>query len=300
MVSFGLNAEDVARALGGKRAGRQWVARCPAHADRNPSLIIFDGREQVQVRCLAGCEPRDVIAALRATGLWSGSSGAAAQPWRINDDAEAKRNGEIARAIWDEAVDLRGTLAEVYLRGRGLTLPLDCSTLRFHPRCPRGNERQPALIAAMYPYDRSKPVAIQRVFLTRDGGKDGAMMLGPAGGAAMKITPHHRTFWDELSYCPRLYVTEGLETALAQRQRDYWPVWALGSAGAIERFPVLFGVGELVICADNDKPGLDAAQVCQTRWNDTTHQLAMIWTPDKDGTDFADDPGGEHAQAAAS
>ena len=54
------------------RSGRQWKCRCVAHEDRSPSMIIFDGRESVQVRCMAGCEPEDIIAVLRSRGIWDG------------------------------------------------------------------------------------------------------------------------------------------------------------------------------------------------------------------------------------
>src|SRR5438105_11788161 len=38
-----------------KQAGRGWVARCPAHDDRNPSLSITVGRDaQVLLYCHAG------------------------------------------------------------------------------------------------------------------------------------------------------------------------------------------------------------------------------------------------------
>jgi putative DNA primase/helicase len=37
-----MNAETMARALGGRKAGGDWTARCPAHDDRNPSLSIRD------------------------------------------------------------------------------------------------------------------------------------------------------------------------------------------------------------------------------------------------------------------
>ena len=45
-------------------AGR-WIARCPAHDDRNPSLSVReldDGR--VLVYCFAGCDTADVVAAV--------------------------------------------------------------------------------------------------------------------------------------------------------------------------------------------------------------------------------------------
>ena len=68
-----MTADDIARALGGKRSGRQWLCRCPAHDDHNPSLLIFDGHTNVQFRCLAGCDPVDIIEALRERGLWGGA-----------------------------------------------------------------------------------------------------------------------------------------------------------------------------------------------------------------------------------
>ena len=37
-----MNAETIAKALGGRRTGGGWMARCPAHEDRTPSLSIRD------------------------------------------------------------------------------------------------------------------------------------------------------------------------------------------------------------------------------------------------------------------
>jgi hypothetical protein len=71
-----MTAEKIATALGGRRAGATWMARCPAHEDRAPSLSIsarHDGK--VLVRCHAGCDQRDVITALRNRGLWGRPEG---------------------------------------------------------------------------------------------------------------------------------------------------------------------------------------------------------------------------------
>jgi len=68
-----MTAEAIAKALGGRKAGTAWMARCPAHDDRAPSLSIADARDgKVLVRCHAGCDQRDVIAALRARRLGRG------------------------------------------------------------------------------------------------------------------------------------------------------------------------------------------------------------------------------------
>ena len=60
-----MTAEDIANVLGGCRAGPSWMARCPAHNDREPRLSIHQA-VMMLVRCHAGCEQARVIAALRS------------------------------------------------------------------------------------------------------------------------------------------------------------------------------------------------------------------------------------------
>jgi hypothetical protein len=67
-----MTAADIARALGGRRSGRGWIARCPVHDDSRPSLSINEGDDgKVLVRCHAGCPQEAVISALKERGLWS-------------------------------------------------------------------------------------------------------------------------------------------------------------------------------------------------------------------------------------
>ena len=66
-----MKTETIAKALGGRKAGGGWTARCPAHDDHTPSLSIRDADEnKVLVYCHAGCDQDRVIAALRGRGLW--------------------------------------------------------------------------------------------------------------------------------------------------------------------------------------------------------------------------------------
>jgi len=293
-----MDAADLARALGGKKAGRQWRCRCPAHADHDPSLIVFDGRQTVQVRCLAGCAPEDVIAACRQLHVWEDSDADLERERRRLErekrlrEREAKRAAEeaearaLALAIWNEAVPALGTPVETVYLGwwRCVEVPgsareqLLTQVLRFHPCCPRRRERAPAMVALMRSVHRDVPVGVHRTYFDTQWRKVGVpMMLGTAG--AIKLTPHAATFGEEFAYCSRLHVTEGIETGLTQLCCGHAPVWALGSAGAIERFPVLFAVGELCVWADldwptsrgygefeNAGPGERAAAICIARW----------------------------------
>ena len=44
----------------------RWLARCPAHQDRRPSLSIREGDDdKTLVHCFAGCSVEDIVAAAR-------------------------------------------------------------------------------------------------------------------------------------------------------------------------------------------------------------------------------------------
>jgi hypothetical protein len=68
---MGLSAEEIAASLGGKRSGKGWSCRCPAHEDKNASFSIDDGNNGSPVfHCHAGCTQEQVMDALCQKGLW--------------------------------------------------------------------------------------------------------------------------------------------------------------------------------------------------------------------------------------
>jgi hypothetical protein len=54
----------LARLQGVRRNGEQWVARCPAHADKNPSLSMREENGKVLLHCFAGCTVEAICDAL--------------------------------------------------------------------------------------------------------------------------------------------------------------------------------------------------------------------------------------------
>jgi DNA primase len=62
----GVTVEELLQRLEGVRGkGPQWLARCPAHEDKGPSLSIGQHRSGgILLHCFAGCETPDVCAAL--------------------------------------------------------------------------------------------------------------------------------------------------------------------------------------------------------------------------------------------
>ena len=250
-----MTAAKLAKALGGRRYGRHWQARCPAHDDHDPSLSISVSREGVTlVHCFAGCSQDQVIDALRHRGLWANGDAShdriitpetykAANQQR---ECESAERAALALRIWAEGVDPHGTLAETYLTARSLHLPpeLRVRVLRFHPACPWESVRVPCLITAFRAIAGDALTGVHRIRLDQPERwpKAQRMMLGTVAGSAVKL--------DLVG--DRLAVGEGVETCMAARQLGLRPVWALGTAGGIEKLPLIDGVDELTILGEND------------------------------------------------
>lgn len=100
-----MTAADVAERLHARAAGAgRWIARCPAHADRTPSLAIREGRDgRVVVHCFGGCAPAAVLAAAGIS--WRDISGAPPTAEQRRAAAERRRAEErrwlraLARAV---------------------------------------------------------------------------------------------------------------------------------------------------------------------------------------------------------
>jgi len=304
-------ARDIALALaGGRRPHRLpnggYLVPCPVpshgkgRGDSNPSLHIGDGASRLLVHCYAGCDPRDVLDVLRRRGLLENCARSeydrhpvAAQNGgrgKQEHDERARKRIRQAREIWSAARDPRGTLAEVYLRFRRLTLNdvLAGHVLRFHPRCPWLNESGerifvPALIAVFRSIDNDEVTGIQRIALKSDGHKLGRRMLGVVHRAAVKLD----SVEDELA------IGEGVETCMAAHQLmvmgelERAAVWALGSAGGIERFPVLPNINTLRIIGENDHTNERAVEQCGLRWQAAGRCVRVI-KPDPDCKDLND------------
>lgn len=198
------------------------------------------------------------------------------RPDTNQEEVEARR-AETARGVWMKATSAAGSPVEVYLNSRGLQLPQD-DPFRFHPACPRGQERLPAMLALMTDPENNQPVGVHRTFLKPDGsGKadvsPAKMMLGGAG--VIRLTADEEV-------TTALGLCEGIETGLAILQCVGWaPIWACGSAGGIARFPILPGIEALSVFADADDKGagVAAAQNCAERWNTAGREVIIHRPP---------------------
>ena len=237
------DAEHITRVLRGKWYRRYGLAFCPAHNNtRTPTLRLANGDGgRLLALCSAGCDFAEVLDALRGLGLAEGRGRLAApDPAEVArryaaDEAEAAKREAQALAVWREAMPIAGTLAETYLRHRGITCDLP-ATLRYHPDCWHPSAcRFPALVGLV---EGSPRRAVHRTYLREDGrGKADAIpdraMLGAVAGGAVRLCEGGDV----------LAVAEGIETALSLASgllKGPATIWAaLSTSGGARPAPAL-------------------------------------------------------------
>ena len=169
-------------------------------------------------------------------------------------------SAEAARRLWAIAKPIAGTLAEAYLRNRGIIHLTSCEALRFHPRCwyrpdeHAPTETWPAMIAAVT--DLSGAITgVHRTWIAPDG-------LGKA-----PIDTPRRAMGDLLGHAVRfgaagnvLAAGEGIETMLSLRcALPAMPMAAALSANHLAALEPAAGLRRLYIARDNDPAGRRAA-----------------------------------------
>ena len=60
--------ENLLSRLSGVKGGNgKWIAQCPAHTDRSPSLGIKADGDKILINCLSGCGAGDVLDSIGMT-----------------------------------------------------------------------------------------------------------------------------------------------------------------------------------------------------------------------------------------
>jgi len=144
-----MTAEAFAALVEARRTGAgRWMARCPAHADRLPSLSIRDGEDgRVLVHCFAGCANTAILAALGlgCRDLYAGpppspQQAAALRAARETRERAARMEGNARRDAWDAVRKWEGVvnaLGSKLARTPDDAPGGDSLTALFHQACQR-------------------------------------------------------------------------------------------------------------------------------------------------------------------
>ena len=268
--------------LGGvKRTGpNSWMARCPAHDDRNPSLSVAVREGKLLLHCFAGCAPEAVLEALgltwrdlREPDPWAWRPPLKPKPKPPEPEAPTPEDRERWEALWEGAKPGHPLLSR-YLRARGLSLePPPTLRLAFL----RG---EPVMVARV-----EGPGGLLGLHLTTlepdgRGRREKKLARGsrPRGGAIRLFPPEAGN---------PLALAEGVETALAVREATGWPVWACVAAPFLREASLPPEVGEVVIAVDHDQAGLEAARALARRLIREGRRVRMA-VPPEEGEDWLD------------
>ena len=272
-------AQALTAELGGRWHGCYGHSPCPVcqpegRKDQNALTLSDGGDGRLLAHCKrAGCSFTDILAAAGVTpGDYTPPDAATLAHREREQNAKAEKRAAQAQRCWSEAQPIAGTVAETYLRGRGITCPLP-RTLRFHGACWHGPtaRRYPALVAAVQGSGLS---AVHRTYLRLDGaGKadvdPAKAMLGATAGGAVRLSAGPGP----------LVAAEGIETALSLLcglLDGPATLWAGLSTSGLRGLRLPAQAGRLTIACDGDGPGREAAHKLAERAHALGWQVGTI------------------------
>ncbi|MDE2395486.1 MAG: toprim domain-containing protein [Burkholderiales bacterium] len=202
-----------------------------------------------------------------------------------------QENGRRIARIWAQCLPLvAGDPVTLYLKHRGFggVWPLpEC--MRYHRAldCWEGRDRigmPPAMVAPLMSPE-GRMVALHRTYLTADGRKAQVptvkKLTGAAGSLAGACIPLHKPIRGVIG------IAEGIETALAAWCASTVPTVAAYCAGNLAAWQWPRGVHRIVVFADHDTAGREAAQALHDRAR-AAGLTVQVLTPDEPGDDWAD------------
>jgi DNA primase len=250
---------------------------CPVHggADANCEVRFNSEGRPYFARCYSyNCSRRAILAALSG---------------RINTvlaQATSSLDREKARAaawrIWNFSQQIRGTLAERYLRDiRGITAaPPACLKFNpnvFHHHTRTGDFYFPALIACVET-SGARFAGIYRTWLDPST-PDFKLRLEPRkaalGTAPGAIVPVTRSLTN-----PTVVLVEGLEDALSIMQAaPHFMVWATLGAGNFRSVQLPNCVHTVILAGDNDRPGQKAIAAAACHFYAQGREVRVVYPP---------------------
>lgn len=179
---------------------------------------------------------------------------------------------EAARRLFSASKPIPSTIAETYLRARGMTAFRDCTALRFHPRCYyRHDDGAPGEARSDWP-------ALVASITALDGTMTGAhrTWLDPSGRRKAPVATPRRAMGHLLGNAVRfgrvldvMAAGEGVETMLSLR--NVMPAMPMVAALSANHLAVLLlpsTLRRLYVARDNDPAGYRAADILVKRAQD--------------------------------
>lgn len=281
-----------------KTGGDDYWACCPIKAERSPSFHVH---RKGWFKCF-GCDAKggDAIALCM---LVENVSFVAAVEMLVGENLPEQKQvltpgprkefdpdkRAAAKALWDAAKPIEGTLAETYLRARGIKRDLAGVDLRFHPAAsvtaytPHRGDKHPAMIGAIRKPDGSF-IGAHVTYLAADGRAKANVsparkVYGNQDGGAIYLAP----------VSERMVLGEGVESALSAGEITGRAPIAAVCSGNMKKMTPIDGVDDWLVAYDRDanQTGLKAGQAFVRRATEAG-KAARAFPPPADVKDWND------------
>ncbi|MCV6824890.1 MULTISPECIES: toprim domain-containing protein [Halocynthiibacter] len=269
-----MDIQSLTKSLGGTFAFGKGQAPCPIcqperRKDQN-ALSLSQQGDKLLLNCFkSSCAFEDILAEAHGHAPHLPQSA-----YRKPFVASAKERDNLvgkARKLWEASLPIQGTVAETYLRRRGIMCLLPQS-LRFLPNIYHGPTGRwcCAMIADVQPTG-----GVHRTYFTKDGLRlktSAKMMLGPCRGGAVTLSKG----------AGRLVVCEGIETGLSLAQmltaKAPTVVAALSTSG-MKNISLPEQAHDLIIGSDGDPAGTRAASHLAERATALGWSVSLLQAP---------------------
>lgn len=245
-----------------RKCAHGFVACCPAHDDRHPSLSLKLVGTLILLHCFKGCSLEAIcdVLRIRVRDLFHCEEG---NPL-VRQWTDAQRREHARKNFWLRSRPAAGAIAETYLHNRGIEVAIPQS-IRFIPRLFHREYGWdfPAMVCGIQDVG-GEFAGVSVTWLCADGGDKAPVeparkIFGPYKGGTVRLTPPSRI----------LATGEGVETLLSVVQaRPDLTVWAALSAKNLPHVQIPPDVDEVIICAD---PGFEGERAAQ-QLGATTHR----------------------------
>ena len=164
---------------------------------------------------------------------------------------------QLGAKLWDEAKPGPGSVAEAYLKGRGIRLASWPAALRFHPVAdhPKLKQKFPAMVAQVV---GAPEASFQFTYLSAEGKRkvaidkeDQRRTLGSNKGGIVLLT-------DDIQPGATLLVGEGIESVASAMQASGLPGVAVRGIGGLANVEFASDVVEIVVLGENDDASRNA------------------------------------------
>lgn len=172
-----------------------------------------------------------------------------------------EENRQAIQTLIRDSQPIGGTVAERYLKNRGIECVAETDALLYTPRCFYSELGKsyylPALLGVFTDPTGANVLTVQRIYLTDSGHKADVLtpkklmpICGDTSGGSVKIGRPTNG-----KHGAMIGVAEGIETALSASQLNGVAVWATLGTAWLKSFIPPNSVREVVIFTDNDTNG---------------------------------------------